>query len=211
MKCQYSALLILVALIVSVVVPVTLVSAENTNETNICEYSYYFIIGHLQTGNVFSYSISDLDGLKTDLLNEKSIDVGNVSELKPYVENYTEICGTETPDLVLPPIIFDVGKIEILQDNEFICDSYINKTFMGFYDMDWSIPFFKIHKGIINCGATQFWKWFLNYEKTGKYDYSVTGIKLWWIILSFLISIIVIYYRINHKINEVIARESERG
>lgn len=208
MKCLNLALVISVALLMSIM----LVSAEKTNETYICEYSYYFIIGHLQTGNILSYQDADLQSLRNSLISERNIDVGNYTNLNPYMENYTEICGTETPDLVLPPIIFDVKIINLPHEGEeFYCDSYINKTFLGFYNLDWSFPFFTIHKGEINCGATQFFKWFFNYEKTGKYDYSLTGIKLWWIFLILIVSLIVIYYKINRKINDVIAKESLRG
>jgi len=208
MKCLNLALVISVALLMSV----TLVSAEKTNETYKCEYSYYFIIGHLQTGNILDYQESDLLALSNSLMSERNIDVGNYTNLKPYIENYTNFCGTETPDLVLPAIIIDIKTINLpTEQEEFFCNSYINKTFLGFYDLDWSFPLPAIHKGEINCGATQFFKWFFNYEKTGKFDYSLTGIKLWWIFLIIIISLIVVYYKINRKINDVIARESARG
>ena len=190
----------------------SLVIAESNNsEKTICSYSYYFIINHLQAGNVLDYGISDLDSLKSSLIVERGIDVGNVSALKPYIENYTLSCLSETPDLKLPPIIIDIKTIEIILDDEFLCDAEIDKTFLGFYDMDWSIPFPQIHRGIINCDNTQFFKWFLKYEKTGKYDYSVSGIKLWGIFLFLIISLIVVYYKINRKINDVIEKESARG
>lgn len=213
MKCQSLALACLVAMLFLIVS----VSAESSNETNfnvnktICEYSYYFIINHLTTGNIFVYKDEDVLIVKESLLTEKKINITNESFIIDFIENYESICKNETPLLTLPPTVLDVKSFNVSTGGEFFCDSNINKTFLGFFNLDWKIPLPKIHKGQIDCDSTQFFKWFFNYEKTGRYDYSLDGLKLWWIIMSVIILLLFGYYKVNKRINQMIEKEGGYG
>lgn len=170
----------------------------------ICEYSYYFILDHLTTNNILNYGEDDFEVLVRQLYDSEKIRVLNYSFLREILIDYNAQCLNETPDLIIPEII--IGNIPSSIEEDSICKSNINYTFAGFYDMDWSIPFFKINLGGTSCSSIKLLRWAFLLEKSDKNTY-LLGIKLWWI-LSILIlwtlSFLYKMYKKNMKINKLI-------
>lgn len=92
--------------------------------------------------------------------------------VKRYISNWLEICS---------------GKVS--------CETKINRVIFG-WDMDNSVGFFKIE--ISSCKLIQTLKWIFRIEeKDGLITYEINGLKLWWIILIILFSLIPIVYKLN--------------
>lgn len=169
-------------------------SADLGNDSSkVCKFSYFFIIDHLEEGNILEYDQEDLLFLRGEL-EEIEVNV-SIPDLEPFIENYTTNC----PNSTSIPLPLEINETEETnQTDEYKCERIsINKTIIDFYEMDWSLPILTIHKGAESCSKISFWKWFVNYEKTGQFDYSVTGVKIWWIIPIVIIIPIALYLRFH--------------
>lgn len=180
-----------ILLVLLILIP--LVSSLSVGETKqVCENSYHFIIENIK-GNKLSYTTNELEHFLSDLdfpLTKQ--------EALSYINNYDIECkgyfNKEVPDY---SITRSVGEIT----EEYECDNEIDSNFLG-YPMDLSMPFIKIHQGMEDCDSIEIKKYFLRYEKTGQYDYSITGIKLWWIFTLIILVISILFYKINRRINK---------
>lgn len=180
-------------------------SAGDMNETrSTCEYVYYFIIDHLGERNILSYTETDVIGLKYDLMREQDIYYDTTADLYPFIFNYSGNCINLTSHLIVPL----EEEIPIQEEFNYVCvGTKINKTLIYFYDWDWSLPIPKIHKGMEKCSDMRFKKWFFDYKKTGIQDYSISGLKLWWIFILIALFSLFVYLKVHIQVNKIIERE----
>jgi len=178
-------------LIIIFLVAISLADSNISEED--CLSVYYFQIDHLKPGNILNYSEQDVSSL-SEQLNL------TLNETFSYLNNYSAICSNS-------PKIPSPIKETTQTSEEFGCRSVeINKTIAYVYDADWSIPTPKIHLGEYSCSRIEYYKYFLRYEKTGRSDYSITGVRIWIFVLSLISIGLLLYFRLHFRANRLIRK-----
>lgn len=164
------------------------VSAQEINETKICNDIYYFIINHLDNKGEIVYN-------KDEIINlTEKVELVDIQQTINYINNYNQLCENLT-GLKIPkenshiPIIY--VNYTLNKYGKLICSPIINQTFL-LVDLDTSINCFwgencGINIGSIDCENLDFWRYLFYYEKNTDENYVLKGIKVWWVITLFII------------------------
>lgn len=141
-----------------------------------CSNLYYFIIDHTNNLGEVNYGIADVGNI--------SIDIGlSINETYDYLNNYSNNCNNSFP---LPTKLQNFNKGKIVESVG--CNLIENKSIF-LISMDDYFPegYDGVVVGNVSCGSINNLKKFFNYVKLSDNNYAINGLKLWWVVLVFLI------------------------
>ncbi len=123
----------------------------------------------------------------------------DLESLEKNVLNYTTC--SEINSRILPTSILQIGLIDINKTGE-TCETKINKRIIwDVYDLDISIPFFKIHTSL-DCDSSVNWRWIFRI-KNDRGSFSIDGIKLYLLLVPILLAGIIYTIKDIKKTNSV--------
>ena len=117
---------------------------------------------------------------------------------KELAQNYDTRCQTYTKKFLPLSIASQLAEKKGTSTTSEICDPDINESVLG-YNMDLSIPTFKIYQGDLSCEKVGFWKWLFDI-KSDNIGYAFKGIKVWFIALPLGIYLAILGIRIIRRI-----------
>ena len=175
------------AVIIMGILLTTMPSVQGISNETICENSFYYIISNLDSTNTLHYTNDSF--IEFTITNE----IDNSSAYQ-FINNYSKVCDFNNLKIPSPKKNF----INFPQNNTFTCDLDINETFLGIIDMDNYFPpkFEGIIIGNKSCDEIDSFKYIVKYKKIDNLNYSIQGIKTWWIYTTILIFFMTLFARL---------------
>lgn len=183
--------------------------SDNINRTLdpilVCNKIYYFIVD-----KGYKYTNEDLFELEKEIKEDLEI---SPYLLDYYLYNHDELCYETGYSDKLPrkPLkTLTIAKKGTLFDKDSINEC--NET-IGINFFDWSIPFIEIHLNNLYCNQLDSWRWIFKLEQKTENglikNYSITGIKIWFIMLILTIMLMIYLLVLNKKTNIIKKRIKE--
>lgn len=173
-----------------------LVLTSASNQTNLCQSTYFFVISHLDENNNIKYTELEL----YSFANTINISIQNATN---YILNYTSICLSIT-NLSIPKPESEQSE-ELKKVTKPNCENKIDRKFIG-YDMDLSFPLPDFILGDVSCAKVELYRWFVDIESDGIGGYKSDGLKFFWFIF---ITIIIISIAISKVIKSTSILDEE--
>jgi hypothetical protein len=162
-------------------------------EEKVCNKIFMFLVG-----NEGYYSEQDIENLR----NWTEINFS-----RDYMDNYSEMCVPITGRKL--PYLNEQNKTQNLSSLYPNCKTDIDSTPLG-YNMDWSIPFFRVYFGKLGCDSVNKWKWWIRLEDNGENTYTMKGIKIWAVVSCIFLLLLLKFVFSNSKINSLINNTLEK-
>ncbi len=172
--------------------------SAGSNNTILCNYIYDSIVSK---GGSRTYSNNEIIDL-TSLINANLNPDVTEDTVKIYVSDYSARCTKALPTVKnqsssnnLNATFF--ATIINYDGSSAKCAPEINATLTilnAKYKMDTSIPTPDVSIGNRGCLTVTFSKWIFELSKTGS-TYSITGIKLWWVVSVVIVGGCLLIYR----------------
>ena len=157
------------------------------NPEEVCKKIFFFILG-----NNYKYDLVDLNDLRNSLNTKVSL-----SLLRYYIDNFEEKCVKLNYSESLPKKPSDLDSII----KKYFPDCETELT--GLFGL--SFPFPNINIGDLSCKSVNFWRFAFKLEKS-EYSYTITKIKVWWIVLLIFLIIIIKFIKSNKKMDNVLKK-----
>lgn len=173
------------------------------NSTLICNYVYDFL---LTKGGKKVYTSQEVNDLRDKINIYSTPSIDNVTT-QNYIDNFETVCGRSLPNSLNPLLNNTNFTIFNYNSSRQPCTPTLNTTLTilnAQFNLDQSMPFFHIDMGQASCGAIDFARWLFRIEGTD--TYSITGLKLWWILSATGILVIILLYR-NVRKSSIIHRK----
>jgi lysophospholipase L1-like esterase len=167
------------------------------NETIMCDFTYSFLVDKIAKTGGRNYSNEELNNLTAMINVQMRVKTDN-STAKLYLDNFEKKCGNK-----LPKKRAETNGTKLIDYTSGIspCTPDINSTFTllnAKFNMDSNIPFFNIEIGRANCVSIESLRWLFKIEKAQD-RYTISGIKLWWVLVLSVILVISLIYRHSRK------------
>ena len=153
----------------------------------------------------FFLLIDNPDANVTELKFALSVDTSE-EELSQFIGNYTEVCVPITGREL--PFLDKRTTFPFLEINAEECSSDVNSTILG-YDMDESLPFFKLSLKESSCKKVESLRWWFKLDRIGD-GLSIVGIRLWWILTTIFIGGGAVLINSYFKTNKLIQRDARK-
>jgi hypothetical protein len=167
------------------------------NETIVCDFTYSFLVDKIAKTGGRNYTNEELNNLTAMINVQMRVKTDN-STVKLYLDEFEKKCGNK-----LPKKKAETNGTKLIDYTSGIspCTPDINSTFTllnAKFNMDNNIPFFNIEIGRANCVSIESLRWLFKIEKAQD-RYTISGIKLWWVLVLSVILAISLIYRHSRK------------